>query len=141
LKKLYRALSNLETKIKQEESFVRSSMEDGMNGAVMLGGKEKDLVIKGKTTADPGEVERERWKRIINNHKEYVSTISSLFFGEFTPLSNRIAEIGHNLLEISLSPSVPASLPSTTSLSACGPTVSTNSSKLFAALPSAPHLP
>ena len=31
-------------------------------------------------------------------------------FGEFTLLFNRLAEISHNLLEISLSPSVPASL-------------------------------
>ena len=79
LKKLYRALSNLETKIKQEESFVGSSMEDGdagMNGVVVLGGKEKGLIIKGKGRemtvpyVEPGEVERECWKKVINDHKE-----------------------------------------------------------------------
>jgi hypothetical protein len=71
----------LETKIKQEGSFIGSSMEDnevGMSGVVVRGGKEKGLIIKGKgkeTTVpyvEPGEVERERWKKIINNHKEYV---------------------------------------------------------------------
>ena len=37
--------------LKQEESFVGSSMEGGdagMNGVVALGGKEKGLIIKGK---------------------------------------------------------------------------------------------
>jgi hypothetical protein len=81
LKKLYRALSNLETKIKQDEGFVGSSMEDGdvgMSGMVVLGGKEREkgLVIKGKGKegtvpyVEPGEVERERWKKVINDHKE-----------------------------------------------------------------------
>jgi hypothetical protein len=56
LKKLYRALSNLETKIKQEEGFVGSSMEDGV--AEMSGvrrarrkgeGEFKGLIVKEKT--------------------------------------------------------------------------------------------
>jgi hypothetical protein len=72
LKKLYRALSSLETKIKQEERFVGSLMEDGdagMNGEVMLGGKEKGLITKGKGRemtvpyVEPGEVERECFRR------------------------------------------------------------------------------
>jgi protein SMG6 len=119
LKKMYRALSNLETKIKQEVGFVGSLMEDGegMNGVIVLGGKEweKGLIIKGKgkeTTVpyiEPGEVKRERWKKIINDHKECVCRISP-FFQSSNISSARLAEISHNLLEISLSPSVPTSL-------------------------------
>jgi hypothetical protein len=83
LKRLYRALSNLETKIKQEQGFVGSSMEDGevgMSGVMVLGGKEREkgLIFKGKgkemtiPTVEPGDVEREHWKKIINDHKECV---------------------------------------------------------------------
>ncbi|CAA7267658.1 unnamed protein product [Cyclocybe aegerita] len=79
LKKLYRAISNLETKIKQEDSM--DEAEDGMNSRVMLKGKE----------VESDELERERWRKQISDHKE-------------------LAEIMHNLLEISLAPSVPASL-------------------------------
>jgi len=115
LKKLYKALSNLETKIKQEESFVGSSTEDvdGING---FGGKEKSLIIKGKgkeTTVpyvEPGEAERERWKKNINDHKECICMVFFSIYRGFTPLSDRLTEISHNLLEISLLPSVPASL-------------------------------
>jgi len=46
-KLLYRALSNLETKIKQEESFVGSSTKDANAGINDFGGKEKSLIIKG----------------------------------------------------------------------------------------------
>ncbi len=121
LKKLYRALSNLETKIRQEEGFVRFSIEDvdvGMSGVMVVGGKEREkgLATKGKCEemsvpyAEPGEVEQERWKMIIEDHKECVYRISSPFFRGVTPFYDRLAEISHNLLEISLSPSVPASL-------------------------------
>jgi len=105
----------LETKIKQEESFVGSLMEDGdagMNGVVVLGRKEKGLIIKGKgkeTTlpyVEPGEVEKERWKKIIND-KEWVFMAFFSFFWRIHAFVNRLAEISHNL---SLSPSVPASL-------------------------------
>jgi protein SMG6 len=80
------------------------------------GGKErvKGLIIKGKgkETAvpyiEPGEVERERWKKIIND-KECVCRISP-FFRRNNISSARLEEISHNLLEISLSPSVPTSL-------------------------------
>ena len=68
-KKLYRALLNLETRIKQEEGFVGSSAEDGEVGksVVVLGGKEREkgLIVKGKGKemtvpyAEPGEVEKE----------------------------------------------------------------------------------
>ncbi|KAJ7602470.1 hypothetical protein FB45DRAFT_1072964 [Roridomyces roridus] len=80
LKKLYRAITDLETKVKQEDSD--DSAEDGGRTFVMT-----------KATDDAVEVdkEREKWKRQIEDHKE-------------------LAEIIHNLLVISLSPSVPASL-------------------------------
>ncbi|KAJ7172704.1 hypothetical protein C8R46DRAFT_1086975 [Mycena filopes] len=80
LKKLYRAITDLETKVKQEDS---DETED--SGRVFLKAKEgqEDEVERDK--------EREKWKRQIEDHKE-------------------LAEIIHNLLEISLAPSVPASL-------------------------------
>ncbi|KAJ3496287.1 hypothetical protein NLJ89_g10508 [Agrocybe chaxingu] len=73
LRKLYHAILNLETKIKQEDSM--DETEDGMNSRVMLKGKE----------VENDELERE------DGGKE-------------------LAEIMHNLLEISLAPSEPASL-------------------------------
>jgi hypothetical protein len=59
LKKLYRALTNLETKIKQEDA---DDVDDGLTSRVMLKGKE----------IEPAEVEREKWKKHIKDHKEYV---------------------------------------------------------------------
>jgi protein SMG6 len=59
LKKLYRALTNLETKIKQEDA---DDVEDEPTSRVMLKGKE----------IEPAEVEREKWKKHIKDHKEYV---------------------------------------------------------------------
>ena len=77
LKKLCRALSNLETKVKQEEDILGSSAEDvevGKSGIVLLGGKERAKVRSSKemtvSYAGQGEVEKERWKKIINDHKE-----------------------------------------------------------------------
>ncbi|KAF8911941.1 hypothetical protein CPB84DRAFT_1812127 [Gymnopilus junonius] len=77
--KLYRAITNLETKIKQEDSTDEN--EDGINPRVML---------KGKQVATE-DLEKDKWKKQIEDHKQ-------------------LAEIIHNLLEISLAPSVPASL-------------------------------
>ncbi|KAJ7752078.1 hypothetical protein B0H16DRAFT_1887390 [Mycena metata] len=80
LKKLYRAITDLETKVKLEDS---DEAED--SGRVLL--KAKD----GQEDEAERDKEREKWKRQIEDHKE-------------------LAEIIHNLLEISLAPSVPASL-------------------------------
>ncbi|KAJ6623408.1 hypothetical protein B0H10DRAFT_2009580 [Mycena sp. CBHHK59/15] len=80
LKKIYRAITDLETKVKQEDG---EEAED--SGRIML--KSKD----GEDEELEKEKEREKWKRQIEDHKE-------------------LAEIIHNLLEISLAPSVPASL-------------------------------
>ncbi|KAF9533398.1 hypothetical protein CPB83DRAFT_472504 [Crepidotus variabilis] len=80
LKKLYRSLTNLETKIKQEDAD-EGAEDSGRN--VVLKGKAPE----GKET----DKEKEKWKKQIHDHKELAETI-------------------HNLLEMSLSPSVPASL-------------------------------
>ena len=58
LKKRHRVLTNLETKIKQENP---DDAEDGVTNRV---------VLKGKGIG-PTEVVREKWKQ-INNHKEWV---------------------------------------------------------------------
>ncbi|KAF5387074.1 hypothetical protein D9615_001809 [Tricholomella constricta] len=93
LKKLYRAITNLETKVKVEDSDDR----DADDGPSALGGRgELRVTLKAKqpensvpTTEE--DIEREKWKMQIANHKQ-------------------LAEYIHNLLEISLAPSVPASL-------------------------------
>ena len=62
----------------------KSSIEDvdvGMSGVMVVGGKEREkgLATKGKCEemsvpyAEPGEVEQERWKKIIEDHKECVT--------------------------------------------------------------------
>ncbi|KAF7322791.1 PINc domain-containing protein [Mycena chlorophos] len=80
LKKLYRAITDLETKIKQEDS---DETEDA--GRVLL--KTRD----GENEELERDQERDKWKKQISDHKE-------------------LAELIHNLLAISLAPSVPASL-------------------------------
>ncbi|TFK72533.1 hypothetical protein BDN72DRAFT_894698 [Pluteus cervinus] len=81
LKKLYRAITYLETKVKQEDA----GAEDNDDASRMV-------QLKAKAAVDDGEEkEREKWNKQIEDHK-------------------RLADLIHNLLEISLSPSVPASL-------------------------------
>lgn len=58
LKKLYRAITNLETKIKQEDSM--DEAEDGMSARVMLKGKE----------VEDDDLEKEKWKKQIIDHKQ-----------------------------------------------------------------------
>ncbi|PFH52354.1 hypothetical protein AMATHDRAFT_74154 [Amanita thiersii Skay4041] len=79
LKLLYREITGLENKIKQEDS--QDEVDDGPEARVMIRGRE--------TESD--DIEKERWKRRIADHKKLADTI-------------------HELLIISLSPSVPASL-------------------------------
>lgn len=98
LKKLYRAITDLETKVKQEDS---DEIEDA--GRVLL--KAKD----GQDDEAERDKEREKWKRQIQDHKEHVQFYSA-FSSTNKPWTHRLAEIIHNLLEISLAPSVPASL-------------------------------
>ncbi|TFK42921.1 hypothetical protein BDQ12DRAFT_299349 [Crucibulum laeve] len=77
LKKLYRNITALETKIKTEDSI-----DDNDN--------ESRVLIKGKEIENE-DLAKEKWKKQITDHKE-------------------LAEVIHTLLEISLAPSVPASL-------------------------------
>ena len=55
---LYRTISNLETKIKQEDST--DEADDGMNTRVMLKGKE----------VETEDLEKERWKKQITDHRQ-----------------------------------------------------------------------
>ena len=62
LKKLYCAITNLEMKIKQEDS---DESDDGMNSRVILKGKE----------VENDELEKEMWRKQIHKYKEYVSCL------------------------------------------------------------------
>lgn len=66
LKKLYRAITDLETKVKQEDS---DETED--SGRVLLKTKE------GHNDEVEHDKEREKWKRQIEDHKECVSLLHS----------------------------------------------------------------
>ncbi|KAH6918955.1 hypothetical protein BKA70DRAFT_1458601 [Coprinopsis sp. MPI-PUGE-AT-0042] len=79
LKRLYRTITELEARVQQEDG---NDEDEGMTG--------RGVVLKGKEAAN-ADADKEKWKKLICDHKELAETI-------------------HNLLEISLSPSVPASL-------------------------------
>ncbi|OJA21630.1 hypothetical protein AZE42_09745 [Rhizopogon vesiculosus] len=78
LKKLYRSISALETKILNEDPD-----DLDHDGRVLLQGR-------GREVSDE-DLQQQKWMKLIVDHK-------------------RLAEMMHNLLEISLAPSVPASL-------------------------------
>lgn len=78
LKKLYRNISALETKILGEDP---DDLVD--EGRIVLQGR-------GREVSDE-DVQQQKWTKLISDHK-------------------RLAEMMHNLMEISLAPSVPASL-------------------------------
>ncbi|KAG1891533.1 hypothetical protein F4604DRAFT_1706903 [Suillus subluteus] len=78
LKKLYRNISTLETKISNEDP---DDLVD--EGRVVLQGR-------GREVSDE-DLQQQKWTKLISDHK-------------------RLAEMMHNLMEISLAPSVPASL-------------------------------
>ncbi|KIK59672.1 hypothetical protein GYMLUDRAFT_651182 [Collybiopsis luxurians FD-317 M1] len=81
LKRLYRNITSLETKIKDEDA--ETEEDSRYSGRILRKGK--DL------TQEDEEAEKEKWKKRFEDHQ-------------------RLAEYIHNMLEISLSPSVPASL-------------------------------
>ncbi|KAF5365760.1 hypothetical protein D9758_003172 [Tetrapyrgos nigripes] len=81
LKKLYRSITNLEAKIKQEDADVLDD-DSGESGR---------KIIKSKSSPEDEEVDKDKWLKQIDDHKKLVETI-------------------HNMLELSLAPSVPASL-------------------------------
>ncbi|EGN96009.1 hypothetical protein SERLA73DRAFT_112057 [Serpula lacrymans var. lacrymans S7.3] len=78
LKRLYRGISVLETKILNEDTDDQAD-----ESRVMLHGHGKDV--------PDDDLEQQKWRKLISDHK-------------------RLAEMMHNLMEISLAPSVPASL-------------------------------
>jgi hypothetical protein len=63
--------------------------------------------LKGKEVADD-ELEREKWKKQIENHKRCVRSSAVLFVVSLKrPRAIfRLVELIHNLLEISLAPSI-----------------------------------
>ncbi|KAF9228014.1 hypothetical protein BS17DRAFT_747074 [Gyrodon lividus] len=78
LKKLYRSISTLESKILNEDTD-----DNAEDGRIVLHGRARE--------AGDEELEQQKWSKLISDHK-------------------RLAEMMHNLMEISLAPSVPASL-------------------------------
>ncbi|PPR08027.1 hypothetical protein CVT24_010868 [Panaeolus cyanescens] len=78
LKKLYRGITSLEAKVQKEDA---EEGEEALTARVMLKGKE----------LEQDDIEKEKWKKRISDHKQ-------------------LAELIHTLLTISLAPSVPASL-------------------------------
>ncbi|KAF8633707.1 hypothetical protein AX17_004365 [Amanita inopinata Kibby_2008] len=79
LKLLYRQITSLENNIKQEDS--QDDAEDVLEARVMIRGREMENI----------DVETEKWKRRINDHK-------------------KLADVIHELLRMSLAHNVPASL-------------------------------
>jgi protein SMG6 len=98
LKMLYREISNLETKVKQEVSM--DDTDDVMTSRVVLKGKE----------VENEDLEKEKWKKQLSDHKTLVFNVITSYFLSKTDIITSLAENIHNLLEISLSPSVLPSL-------------------------------
>ncbi|KDQ59481.1 hypothetical protein JAAARDRAFT_126988 [Jaapia argillacea MUCL 33604] len=94
LKKLYRAISCLETKVIHEETDLEGG---GADEAPRDSSRAPGLLVKQRNSREvkpkdeEAEKENERWRKMVEDHK-------------------CLAEMMHNLLEISLAPSVPASL-------------------------------
>jgi protein SMG6 len=65
LKKLYREITNLETKIKQEDSM--DDTDDVMSSRVVLKGKE----------VENEDLEKEKWKKQLSDHKMLVFLVTS----------------------------------------------------------------
>jgi len=59
LKKLYRGITNLEAKIKQEDADMDDDSREGGR-----------MIIKGKNAPEDEEVEKDRWLKQINDHKK-----------------------------------------------------------------------
>ena len=95
LKLLYREITSLENRIKQEDA--QDDAEDSLEGRVLIRGKEIENF----------ELEKEKWKRRLTDHKKCVFSCCPLQIFDFI---YRLADIISELLTISLAPSVPASL-------------------------------
>jgi protein SMG6 len=83
--------------VKQEDSM--DNTDDVMSSRVMLKGKE----------VDNDDLEKEKWKKQMSDHKMSVPPANSISYLK-TDIITSLAENIHNLLEISLSPSVLPSL-------------------------------
>ncbi|KDQ61845.1 hypothetical protein JAAARDRAFT_55164 [Jaapia argillacea MUCL 33604] len=94
LQKLSRAISCLETKVIHEETDLecrgaKEAPRDSSRALGLLVKQQNSREVKPKD--EEAEKENERWRKMVEDHK-------------------CLAEMMHNLLEISLAPSVPASL-------------------------------
>ena len=73
LKKLYRAITNLETKVKMEDV---EDPDDASSTIAALGAGAARITLKGKELDTPKsteeELEREKWKNQIADHKQQV---------------------------------------------------------------------
>lgn len=73
LKKLYRAITNLETKVKMEDV---EDPDDSSSTIAALGAGAARITLKGKELDTPKsteeELEREKWKNQIADHKQQV---------------------------------------------------------------------
>ena len=67
------------------------------------------VVLKGKEVEND-DLEKEKWKKQLSDHKTLVFIVITSYFLSKTDIIISLAENIHNLLEISLSPSVPPSL-------------------------------
>ena len=100
---LYREITNLETKVKQEDSM--DNADNVMSSRVVL-------TAQGKEVEDD-DLKAEKWKKQMSasDHKTLVFFLTSWeYFLSKTDIITSLAKNIHNLLEISLSPSVPPSL-------------------------------
>ena len=66
------------------------------------------VVLKGKEVENK-DLEKEKWKKQLSDHKMLVFIVITSYLSK-TDIITSLAENIHNLLEISLSPSVPLSL-------------------------------
>ena len=94
LKKLYRDISALETKILADSGEPQD---------------ESRIVIKGGPSIGAEDAEKARWKKATDDHKKYVSLFLSNLHGLIKNTCS-LSELMLRLLEISLAPGVPASL-------------------------------
>lgn len=80
LKRMYRSISTLEEKLKNDEW---SHEEDIERGSGRVGVLVRDKVVNGSPSQEvkssSEEQEREKWKMILQKHKEYVRMTSFVF--------------------------------------------------------------
>lgn len=80
LKKLYRAITSLETKVKTEDVEDRDAEESSVGGI----SANSRVTLKGKENAETAksteeDLEREKWKNQIADHKQFVPPVPPPF--------------------------------------------------------------